>query len=219
MGMKLKNIHSGIKFNQRPWLKDYVDLNSKKRSQAKSDFEKAFYKLKNNSLYGKTMENVRKRCNFKLVNNNTKFQKLANNPLFVKHKIFDENLVGMEMYKPKITLNKLIYVGQAVLDYSKLEMYSLYYDTIKRCPLINKVRLCGGDTDSLFLCLYTSPFIHLEDIFAFLQNQFDSSNYEVSNPIYSNINKAKLGCFKDECAGQLLEEFLLLKPKMYSIIC
>ena len=96
-------------------------------------------------------------------------------------------------------------------------MYQLYYENISKCPLINKVRLCGGDTDSLFLCLYTSPFVHLEDIFLYFRNCFDSSNYNSTHSLYSITNKAKLGCFKDECAGRLLEEYILLKPKMYSM--
>ena len=217
MGMKIKKVHAGIQFTQKSWLRQYIDMNSQKRAQSKSDFEKAFYKLKNNSLFGKTMENVRRRRNFKLVNTTLQLSKLANHPLYVQHKIFDEDLVGMELYKPSIVLNKLIYVGQAVLDYSKLEMYQLYYKDLIRCPLINRARLCGGDTDSFFLCLYTSPSVRLEDIFLYFGEKFDSSNYDVNHRLYSITNKARLGCFKDECAGKLLEEMVLLKPKMYSM--
>jgi len=217
MGMKVKKVHSGVKFTQKPWLRTFIDMNSQKRAQSRTDFEKSFYKLKNNSLYGKTMENVRRRRKFKLVNSVEQCQKLSNHPLYVQHKIFDEDLVGMEMYKPSIMLNKLIYVGQAVLDYSKLEMYQLFYNDLKRCPLINRTRLCGGDTDSFFLCLYTSPSVRLEDILLYFGEKFDSSNYDVHHRLYSTTNRARLGCFKDECAGKLLEEMILLKPKMYSM--
>ena len=163
------------------------------------------------------MENVRKRRNIKLVKDLNAFSKFASHPLYIQHTIVDETLVALELYKPKILLNKLIFVGQAVLDYSKLEMYELYYETFKKCPLINKTRLCGGDTDSFFLCLYSSPSISLNDIFLHMRDKFDSSNYDDNHPLFTSENRAKLECFKDECDGCPLEEFILLKPKMYSI--
>ena len=97
-------------------------------------------------------------------------------------------------------------------------MYQLYYDTIQNCPLIYKTRLCGVDTDSFFLCLYTSPTVSLSDIFLSLRDKFDSSNYDKNHPLYSPENKAKLGHFKDECAGRILEEFMIAKPKAYSML-
>ena len=217
LGAQVKKVHAGVKYTQKKWLKEYIDFNSMKRKNSKNDFEKAYYKLRNNAIYGKSMENVRKRRDFRLINNLDSLIRLSSNPLYVQHKIIDESLVALELYKSKVTLNKLLYVGQTVLDYSKLEMYELYYETFQKCPLINKTRLCGGDTDSFFLCLYTSPDISLQDIFQYLQNKLDSSNYSSSHPLFSNDNRAKLGCFKDECAGRLLEEFILLKPKMYSM--
>ena len=93
----------------------------------------------------------------------------------------------------------------------------LYYNDLKGCPLINRTRLCGGDTDSFFLCLYASASVRLEDILLYFVEKFDSSNYDSHHRLYSNTNKARLGCFKDECAGELLEEMILLKPKMYSM--
>ena len=217
LGAEMKKLHAGIKYSQKPWLKSYIDFNSIKRRESKTDFEKSYYKLRNNAIFGKSMENVRKRRDIKLVNNSDSLMKLTATPLYVQHFIVDEDLVALELYKSKVTLNKLIYVGQTVLDYSKLEMYELYYDVINKCPLIDKVRLCGGDTDSFFLCLYTSPNITLNDVFSAFRDKFDSSNYDEKHPLFSNVNKARLGCFKDECAGRLLEEFILLKPKMYSM--
>ena len=218
LGAQLKKVHSGIKYTQKPWLKSYIEENSYKRQNSKTDFEKAYYKLRNNAIYGKSMENVRKRRTIKLLNDQKKFHKQVAHPLYVQHKIFDETLVAVEMYKSKVTLNKLIYVGQSVLDYSKLEMYQLYYDTIKKCPLIDKTRLCGGDTDSFFLCLYTSPSTSLDDIFLNMKDKFDSSNYDTDHPLYSTENKAKLGRFKNESAGKIIEEFMIAKPKAYSML-
>ena len=121
------------------------------------------------------------------------------------------------MLKTKVTLNKPIFVGQAVLDYSKLEMYNLFYKILPQCPLIKKLQLIGGDTDSFFLTIATDKHITLSDVFNNLAQHIDTSNYPPSHPLYSTVNKAKLGCFKDETAGQTLEEMILLRPKMYSM--
>ena len=110
-----------------------------------------------------------------------------------------------------------MYIGQAVLDYSKLEMYNLYYNILRQCPLIKKAELVGGDTDSFFLSLHTSKQVTLTDIFRHLGQYFDSSNYPQNHPLFSTAHKARLGCFKDEAAGKIIEEMVLLRPKMYSI--
>jgi hypothetical protein len=96
-------------------------------------------------------------------------------------------------------------------------MYELYYKTLSTNPLISKAVLCGGDTDSFFLALYTEPSVTLDDIFLSISHVFDSSNYPDTHPLYSLRNKAKPGCFKDESAGRRLKDFVLLRPKMYSM--
>ena len=217
MGLVLNKVHRVVKYKQKVWLKKYIDYNSEKRSKAKNEFEKSFYKLKNNALFGKTMEDVRKRINYKLVADPNKFEKLASSPLFVDRDIITENLTGVHMMKPKVMLNKPISVGQAVLDYSKLEMYKLFYEILLPCPLIKKLHLVGGDTDSFFLTIITDLHISLSDVYKFLAQHIDTSNYPPSHPLYSIVNKAKLGCFKDETAGQTVEEMILLRPKMYSM--
>ena len=157
MGMKVKRIHSGIKFHQSKWMEPYITSNSEKRQNAKTAFEKDYYKLLGNAVYGKTMEKVRKRMDYKIVTNRKDYEKLAINPLFLSHDIYEEDCVGVELYKSKILLNKPIYIGQAVLDYSKLIMYELYYETLTNHPLISKAVLCGGDTDSLLFSFVYSP--------------------------------------------------------------
>ena len=217
MGLTLKKVHRVIKYKQKPWLREYIDFNSNQRALSCNDFDKAFYKLKNNALFGKTMEDVRKRINYKLVTNEEKLIKLARSPFFHDRDIINEDIVGVHMLKPKVTLNKPIFVGQAVLDYSKLEMYQLFYTTLPQCPLIKKLQLVGGDTDSFFLTIATDINVTLSDVFNSLSQFIDTSNYPPSHPLYSAVNKAKLGCFKDETAGQTLEEMILLRPKMYSM--
>ena len=217
MGLTLNKVHRIIKYRQKPWLKEYIDFNSKQRALSTNTFDKDFYKLKNNALFGKTMEDVRKRINYKLVTDDEKFEKLARSPFFHDRDIITEDIIGVHMLKPKVTLDKPIFVGQAVLDFSKLEMYQLYYQTLPQCSLIKKLQLIGGDTDSFFLTIATDPHITLSDVFHSLAQHIDTSNYPPSHPLYSVVNKAKLGCFKDETAGQMLEEMILLRPKMYSM--
>ena len=217
MGLTLDKVHRVIKYKQKPWLREYIDFNSRQRALSRNDFDKAFYKLKNNALFGKTMEDVRKRINYKLVTDEEKFIKLARSPFFHDRDIITEDIVGVHMLKAKVTLNKPIFVGQAVLDYSKLEMYELFYKTLPQCPLIKKLQLVGGDTDSFFLTIATDKHITLSDVFNSLTQFVDTSNYPPSHPLYSVVNKAKLGCFKDETGGQTLEEMILLRPKMYSM--
>jgi hypothetical protein len=122
------------------------------RAAAQNSFEKDFYKLKNNSLCGKTMEDVCRRMNYKLVNNKEQMMKLLNSPLFLDRDIISEDIVGVKMSHPKVELNKPVYIGQAVLDYSKLTMYKLFYEVLPQFPLIHNISLLGGDTDS-FYCM------------------------------------------------------------------
>ena len=119
------------------------------RKNAKNSFEKDFFKLMNNSVFGKTMENVRKRSNIKLATEEKQFLKLVAKPLFISHKIFDENLVGVNMKYQEIKLNKPSYVGMCILDLSKTLMYDFHYYYIrKKFP---DCQLLFTDTDSLFL--------------------------------------------------------------------
>ena len=217
MGLVLTKVHRIIIFKQKRWLEPYIAYNSQRRQQARNSFEKDYYKLKNNSLFGKTMEDVRKRIQYKLVTDENKFIKLSKSPLFHDRDIITKDIVGVHMIKNKVLLDKAIFVGQAVLDHSKLEMYKLYYNTLKKCSLINKCELVGGDTDSFFLALHVNNNITMNDIFQRLSRYFDSSNYPQDHPLYSTTNKAVLGCFKDETSGCEIEEMILLKPKMYAM--
>ena len=112
-------------------MKPYIEKNTKLRIQSKNEFEKNFYKLMNNSVYGKTMENIRKHKDIKLVKNNTRRKKLASEPNYHTCKHFSENLIAIEMRKTKIHMRKPVYIRQAVLDISKTLMYEFWYDYIK----------------------------------------------------------------------------------------
>ena len=118
-------------FNQETWLKPYIDMNTKLRTEAKNDFEKDFFKLMNNAGFGKTMENVRKHRDIKLVTTDKRRNQLASEPNYHTTKYFSENLIAIEMKKTKVKINKLIYLSMSILDISKTLMYKFWYDYIK----------------------------------------------------------------------------------------
>ena len=132
LGMKLTKIHRVLKFKQSDWMKKYIDFNTEKRMNAANDFEKDFFKLIINSVYGKTMENLRKRINVRLLNNAKEFLKYTSRPTHITHKTFDKNLVAIHEIKPVLILNKPIYVGFAVLELNKWLMYDFHYNFIKK---------------------------------------------------------------------------------------
>ena len=139
-GLKLKKVHRVIKFRQKAWLKPYIDMNTKSRKEAKSDFEKDFFKLMNNSVFGKTIENVRKHRDIKLVTAEEKIIKLISEPIIIQQNTSD-NLLVIEMKKTKVKMDKPVYLGMSILDISKTLMYKFWYDYLKP-KYNNKVRLC-----------------------------------------------------------------------------
>ena len=146
LGMKLTKIHKVLKFKQSGWMKIYTDFNTEKRTKATNKFEKDFFKLMINSVYGKTMENLRKRISVRLVNNEKDFLKYTSRPTHITHKIFGKNYAAVHEIKPVLTLNKPIYVGFTVLELSKWLMYDFHYNFIKKHF---DAELLFTDTDSL----------------------------------------------------------------------
>ena len=132
LGLKITKVHRGIKFEESAWLKTYIDLNTSLRAKAKNDFEKDFFKLMNNSVFGKTMENIRNRVDIQLVTDKVRARKLAAKPNFQHCTIFDEHLIGIHMKKIKLTFNKPVYLGMCILDLSKTLMYDFHYGYIKK---------------------------------------------------------------------------------------
>ena len=148
LGLKIEKIHRVLEFNQSPWLKQYIGFITQKRTNAKNSFEKNFFKLMNNSVFGKTMENIRKRVDVRLVTDQKKITKLVSKPTYVSSKIFNENLVAVHKIKETLTLNRPAYVGMCILDLSKTLMYNFHYNYIKR-KYGSKAKLLFTDTDSL----------------------------------------------------------------------
>ena len=153
-GMILKKVHRGIKFNQSCWMEPYIRKNTELRKEAKNDFEKDFFKLMNNSVFGKTIENIRKRQNVKLIDDRKKALKLSSKPNFDRATIFDEHLVAVHMKKTEVYFNKPIFVGQAILDISKTLMFDFHYNYIKN-KYGQKAELLMTDTDSLMYLIQT----------------------------------------------------------------
>ncbi|XP_041351034.1 uncharacterized protein LOC121370009 [Gigantopelta aegis] len=147
-GIKLTKIHRAIQFRQSPWLKTYIDFNMEKRKQSKNETEKAFFKLMNNSCFGRSMMNVRKHVNVELVNSKKRLKKLCAKPTFEGFKIFNPDLAAVHLKKATIFLNQPIYAGFSILDMSKIVMYEFHYDFM-RAKYGNKVQLLFTDTDSL----------------------------------------------------------------------
>ncbi|XP_033753067.1 uncharacterized protein LOC117336565 [Pecten maximus] len=209
--MVLTKIHRAIEFIQSAWLKTYIDFNTAKRMLAKNDFEKDFFKLMNNSVFGKTMENMRKRVSVELVNTPKRLRKVCTKPNFQSFKIFNRDLVAANMKKTNIVLNRPIYAGFYILEVSKIFIFQFYYDFIKQ-TYGSKAELLFTDTDSLAYSIETPDWYQDLKDNAYLSG---TNNYPKDSPIFSMKNCKLLGKMKDECK----DRFVGLKPKMYSLKC
>ena len=179
MGMRLTAVHRGISFYQSPWMEKYIMKNRELRKTAANSFEKDFFKLMNNSVFGKTIENIRKRQNIILVDNRKKASQLSTKPNFDRTTIFDRNLIAVHVKKTEVYFNKPIYVGQAILDLSKTLMFDFHYDYIRE-KYDSKAELLFTDTDSLLYLIYTDGFY--KDISKDIKRKFDTSDYPESHP-------------------------------------
>ena len=185
------------------------------RKQAKNDFKKDFFKLMNNSVFGKTMENVRKHKDIKLVTTDKRRNQLVSEPNYHTTKWFSENLLAIEMKKTKVKMNKAVYLDLSILEIRKTLMYEFWYDYIKP-KYSNNVKLCYMDTDSCIMHIKTEYFY--KDVVTDIEKRFDTSNYEVNRPLATGKNKKVIGLMKDELGGKIMTEFVALRPKTYSYL-
>lgn len=214
LGLKLVKIHRVLQFNQSAWLKPYIDFNTNQRQHAKNEFEKDFFKLMNNSCFGKTMENVRERIDFQLVTTPEKHDKLASQPKYKRSVMFNESLVGVERFKSTILLNKPIIVGASILEISKTIMYDFHYNVMQP-KYGDNLKVLMSDTDSL---IYEIKTHDLYDDMKSYKQHLDLSDYDKTHPLYDSTNKKVVGKFKDETNGIPIKEFVGLQSKMYSFI-
>ena len=187
-------------------------MNTELRKKAKNNFGKYFFKLINNLVFGKTMENVRKHIDMKLVATNKRRNKLASETSYHTTKRFSETLIATEMKKTTLKMNKSIYLGFSILDLSKSVMCKLCYDYIK--PKYSKnTKLCYMDTDNFIIHNRTEDFY--KDIADDVEKKFDTSNYECNRPLPRGKNKKDIGLMKDKLGGKIMTEFVALRPKTY----
>ena len=203
-----------IEFDQSPWLKTYIDFNTQLRTAATNDFEKDFFKLMNSSVFGKTMENIRKHRNVKLITTEEKYLRTVMKPNFKSGVLFGENLMGCEMGKIKVVMSKPLYLGQAILDLSKIVMYEFHYDYMVPKYGLEKLKLCYMDTDSLVYDIKTEYFY--EDIANDVPARFDTSGYCLNRPLPVGLNEKVIGLMKDKLGGKIMTEFVALRPNLYS---
>ena len=216
LGLRITAVYRGISFNQSPWMEPYIRKNTELRKTATNSFEKDFFKLMNNSVFGKTIENIRKRQNVLLVDNRAKAVKLSSRPNFDRATIFDRNLVAIHLKKTEVYFNKPVYVGEAILDLSKLLMFDFHYNFIQRKYSYKKAKLLFTDTDSLMYQINTDDFY--DDIKNDIKTRFDTSEYPPNHKsgILTGVNKKVIGLYKDEVAGRQITHFVGLRPKLYS---
>ena len=212
LGMVLKKVRRAIKFKQAAWLKEYIDLMTAKRQNARSIFEKAFYKLLINSIYGKLVQNVRKQMNCVFVQSEKQLTRALANPCFEHYRIIGENCVVFFNRKRIVQMNKPYIAGFSVLDLSKCHMFDLFYNRIK--PVAPNAQVVLTDTDSLLLHV---PDMSKPSFFDACGDVFDFSNYPTAHPRHSTAKKMIPGYLKDENASKPLVEVVALKAKVYAI--
>ncbi len=215
LGLKLTKIHRILSFKQKPWMKPYIENNNRKRAECTSTFQSNLFKLLNNSCFGKSIENVKKRVNIQILSDPEKVEKLIKKPRFHSLNIYNDKLVGVRMLNDRILLNKAFIIGATVLDLAKAHMYDFHYNTMLKIFFPGDIKLIYTDTDSLAYKITDKQMCN-----KLKQNEdlFDFSNLSKTNPLFNNKNKRILGKFKLEHGDKEIEEFIALRSKMYSIL-
>ena len=216
----LKKIHGGISYEERDFMKKFIDINAEARKVAKDDFEKDFYKLMSNCVFGKTMENKRNREDIEIFNDNDesdrkKLLKRISKPNYGNSIIFENSqLVSVRMRPSYVCLNKLIQHGVSVLDRAKVPMYSWHYEYMKP-KYGDKAKVGYTDTDSFIYEIRTKNFF--EDIRDDVPTMFDTSAYPENHPSgLPRMNKKVPGLMKDEACGKIITKAVCLGPKQYA---
>ena len=210
-GLILTKVHKAIRFKQSRWLKPYVQTNTELRAKSNDPVEVKLRKDMNNSIYGKTCENLTKRTDIRLVSSKKMCEKLIHKPHCLRFEVFAPELAAIELQKVKCYINKPTYVGFSVLELSKLHMYKFHYDYLRKW--YPTAELLFTDTDSLVYQIFT------DDLYEELkskQEHFDFSNYPSEHTLFNEANKMVMGKMKDESNGSIITEFVGLRPKMYS---
>ncbi|KAF4529741.1 hypothetical protein B566_EDAN017894 [Ephemera danica] len=212
-GLVLKHMHRVVSFNQSNWLRDYVEKNTKLRSESKSKFEISFWKWTINSVYGKMLERIRDRKFFTIVYTEKNLKKRLNKHNFLDFIIYSVDCVGVLCKKTKNVMDRPLYVGLAILDHAKVHMNAFFYDVIKK-KFGKRATMLYEDTDSELLVIQSDD---INSELKSIEQHFDFSNLPTDHPLFSNENRKVLGRFKDEMAGVPVLEFIGLRPKCYAL--
>ena len=190
-----------IEFNQNAWLKLYIDINTDLTKKAKKDFEKDFFKLMNNSVFEKTMENMTKQRDIKLVTTEGRRKYLVSELNYHTTKFFTENLLAIEMKKTQILMNKPVYLGISILELSKILMYVFWYNYVKlKCG--EKAKLCYMDTGSFIVYIKRDDIY--KDVAEDVETRFDTSGYELDRPLPKRKNKNVIALMKEKLGGKIM---------------
>ena len=214
LGVKLVKVHRGVKFEEKPWLKSYIDMNTKLRAAATNDADKDMYKLLNNAVFGKTCENLFNRTDYRLVSSRKEALKLIAKPTFKDYTVYNERLAGIHLDHSSVTLDKPSYVGVAVLHLSKVYMYTFHYEMVK-ARYKDRAKLLMTDTNSLFYRIETDDWYN--DIREDVPTLYDTSAYPKDHPAeLPRVNKKVIGMMKDELKGRTITEFCGNRAKSYT---
>ena len=215
LGMRLAKVHRCLVFRQDAWMAPYIQLNTEMRAKAKTAFETNFYKLMNNSVFGKTMENLRKRTKVHILRqkNEDEVTRMTMDPRCVGHTDVGDSLAMVEHRPEKVFLNRPTYTGMCILDLSKTLMYRYFYDHLKQ-EYGERCHLSYTDTDSFILEIETPDLYG--DMAKHLEEWYDTSGYPKDHPLYSSDRKKKVGYMKDEMDGRAIGTVACCSAKVYS---
>ncbi|XP_054268212.1 uncharacterized protein LOC128990026 [Macrosteles quadrilineatus] len=216
LGLKITKVHRALRFSQSPWMEKFIDKNTTLRAESTNEFSKNFYKFMNNSVFGKTLENVRNRVDIRIVTSDEAFQKLSRQARFVDRSIIADGVIAVHLRRQKVVLNKPVYVGSVVLDKAKVHMNWFHYMVMKKklAPPDFEVYVNYSDTDSLLYTIITKLNLNNE-LKERLGDVLDRSCYPKEHELWLEGAIPQIGTFKDECKGRQLFEYVGLRCKMY----
>ena len=227
-GLVIERIHSAIRFKQSRWLASYISKNTEYRKLSKSTFEKDFFKLLNNSLYGKLMQNLRKQCTVHFVSKMVAAEKQLCKHTCLRWTMINDTFSTVQQRVHSIYWNRCTIIGLTVLQISKLWMYRFHYRHMLPMYMTVKTRDCDGWPiyDSRLQLLFTDTdsfcyHVETDDLYSDLRSVahlLDTSTYPVDHPLFSRVNEKKVGSFKDETDSVPPLHFIGLRPKLYSLL-
>lgn len=219
LGLKIKKITKVLAFEQRAWMKDFIDFNSNKRKKAKTNFESNLYKISSNSLYGKTLQNCLRYRNIQLVSEEKKLKKLINLHNFKSSRLLDENLAAVELNATKCIVKSPIFVGFTCLELAKRHLYKFIYNFLeKKFSPDFDINFHYTDTDSVIIQITQKHIngLSIDEKMTELKQLLDTSNFPKNHPAYSKQNEKKTGFFKSEYTLPI-ESYIGLSSKKYSL--